>query len=104
MPESGAVYQPTTVGYAYDTRDGGGFGIRSGFSRIMSRHKFSTRSWLEWVLLSVAAAAFVAGLTTMLVNIVSADGETNHPQKVYYRSKIFVSLPWGILKSFIAIT
>ena len=82
MPESGAVYQPTTVGYAYDTRDGVGLGIRSGFSRIMSRHKFSTRQWLEWVLVSVAAAVFVAGLTTMLLNLVSADDEANSPQKV----------------------
>lgn len=81
MPESGAVYQPTTVGYSYDTRDGGGFGIRRNFSRIMSRHKFSTRNWLEWVLFSVALAAFIAGLTTMLVNLVSADNEES-PQKV----------------------
>ncbi|OXU24003.1 hypothetical protein TSAR_006269 [Trichomalopsis sarcophagae] len=82
MPESGAVYQPTTVGYAYDTRDGSRLGIRSSFSRIMSRHKFSTRNWLEWVLFSVAVAAFIAGLTTMLVNLVSADDQASTPKKI----------------------
>jgi hypothetical protein len=82
MPESGAVYQPTTVGYAYDTRDGSRFGIGSSFSRIMSRHKFNTKSWLEWILFSVAVAAFIAGLTTMLVNLVSPDSEMNTQQKV----------------------
>lgn len=86
MPESGAVYQPTTVGYAYDTRDGSGLGIRSSFSRIMSRHKFSTRNWLEWVLFSVAVAAFIAGLTTMLVNLVSADDQASTPKKVSIQS------------------
>ncbi|KAL7293896.1 hypothetical protein TKK_0012627 [Trichogramma kaykai] len=79
MPESGAVYQPTTVGYSYDTRDGG-LGIRRSFSRIMARHKFSTRSWLEWVLFTVALAAFTAGLTMMLVNVFHSGEEV--PQKV----------------------
>lgn len=78
MPESSAVYQPTTVGYAYDngrdTRGSGG--IRSGFSRIISRHKLSSRKWLEWVLLSVSFCVFVAGLAVMIVNLVSADDIT----------------------------
>lgn len=78
MPESGAVYQPTTVGYSYDTRDGG---IRRSFSRIMSRHKFSTRNWLEWVLLTVGIAAIIAGFTTMIINLTS-DGETDAPKPV----------------------
>lgn len=84
MPESGAVYQPTTVGYAYDTRDGSSrlSGVRSNFSRIMSRHKFSTRNYLEWVLFTVAVTAFVAGLTTVLVNLVTSDVESSTPQKV----------------------
>lgn len=76
MPDSGAVYQPTTVGYTYDTGGngaGGGGGLRSGFWRIISRHKLSSRRWLEWVLFSVALSFFVAGLTTMLVNLVSDD-------------------------------
>ncbi|XP_011330436.1 uncharacterized protein LOC105275353 isoform X2 [Ooceraea biroi] len=75
MPDSGAVYQPTTVGYTYDSGGdgtGGGGGLRHGFWRVMSRHKLSSRKWLEWVLLSVALCFFVAGLTTMLVNLVSA--------------------------------
>ncbi|XP_014209451.1 uncharacterized protein LOC106640081 isoform X1 [Copidosoma floridanum] len=80
MPESGAVYQPTTVGYSYDTRDGSGFGIRNNFSRIISRHKFSTRNWLEWVLFSVAITAFVAGLTAILVNLVSSSNESTPPK------------------------
>ena len=76
MPESSAVYQPTTVGYAYDNgRDlpRGPGGLRNGFSRIISRHKISSRKWLEWVLLSVSFCVFVAGLTVMLVNLVSED-------------------------------
>ncbi|KAG7202449.1 hypothetical protein KM043_018748 [Ampulex compressa] len=76
MPASGAVYQPTTVGYTYDSGGdgpGGGGGLRNGFWRIISRHKISSRKWLEWVLLSVALSFFVAGLTTMLVSLVSAD-------------------------------
>ncbi|XP_072754162.1 uncharacterized protein [Anoplolepis gracilipes] len=81
MPDSGAVYQPTTVGYTYDsggdgTGGGGGSGLRHGFWRIMSRHKLSSRKWLEWMLLSVALCFFVAGLTTMLVSLVSADGSS----------------------------
>ncbi|KAH0953567.1 hypothetical protein HN011_011294 [Eciton burchellii] len=75
MPDSGAVYQPTTVGYTYDSGGdgtGGGGGLRHGFWRVMSRHKLSSRKWLEWVLLSVALCFFVAGLTMMLVNLVSA--------------------------------
>ncbi|GAB1868007.1 hypothetical protein CAJAP_09086 [Camponotus japonicus] len=81
MPDSGAVYQPTTVGYTYDsggdgTGGGGGGGLRHGFWRIMSRHKLSSRKWLEWVLLSVALCFFVAGLTTMLVSLVCADSSS----------------------------
>ena len=78
MPESSAVYQPTTVGYAYDngrdTRGSGG--LRTGFTRIISRHKLSSRKWLEWVLLSVSFCVFVAGLAVMIVNLVSADDLT----------------------------
>ncbi|XP_070151559.1 uncharacterized protein [Polyergus mexicanus] len=81
MPDSGAVYQPTTVGYTYDsggdgTGGGGGGGLRHGFWRIMSRHKLSSRKWLEWMLLSVALCFFVAGFTTMLVSLVSTDGSS----------------------------
>ncbi|XP_015108383.1 uncharacterized protein LOC107035476 isoform X2 [Diachasma alloeum] len=79
MPDSEAVYQPTTVGYTYETGGdshevGGGSGLRNGFSRIMFRHKVSTRKWLEWVLLSVALCATVAGFTTLVVNLVASDG------------------------------
>ncbi|XP_063976938.1 uncharacterized protein LOC135162419 isoform X2 [Diachasmimorpha longicaudata] len=79
MPDSEAVYQPTTVGYTYETGGdshevGGGAGLRNGFSRIMFRHKVSMRKWLEWVLLSVAICATVAGLTTLVVNLVACDG------------------------------
>ncbi|KMQ95920.1 hypothetical protein RF55_3834 [Lasius niger] len=84
MPDSGAVYQPTTVGYTYDSGGdgtggggGGGGGLRHGFWRIMSRHKLSSRKWLEWMLLSVALCFFVAGLTTMLVSLVAADGSSS---------------------------
>lgn len=85
MPDSGAVYQPTTVGYMYDNRGdstGGSGRLRHGLWRIMSRHKLSSRKWLEWVLLSVALCFFVAGLTTMLVSLISADDstQTNAPQ------------------------
>ncbi|XP_076622277.1 uncharacterized protein LOC143342367 isoform X2 [Colletes latitarsis] len=76
MPDSGAVYQPTTVGYTYDSGGdgaGGGGGLRSGFWRIISRHKLSSRKWFESVLLSVAVSFFIAGLTTMLVSLVSDD-------------------------------
>ncbi|XP_012217378.1 uncharacterized protein [Linepithema humile] len=87
MPDSGAVYQPTTVGYMYDSRGdstGGSGRLRHGFWRIMSRHKLSSRKWLEWVLLSVALCFFVAGLTTMLVSLISADDstQTNHAPQV----------------------
>ncbi|XP_029035310.1 uncharacterized protein LOC114872365 isoform X2 [Osmia bicornis bicornis] len=74
MPDSGAVYQPTTVGYTYDSGGdgaGGSGGLRNGFWRIISRHKLSSRRWFEWVLLSVAVSFFVAGLTTMLVSFIS---------------------------------
>ncbi|XP_012144019.1 uncharacterized protein LOC100881649 isoform X2 [Megachile rotundata] len=83
MPDSGAVYQPTTVGYTYDSGGdgtGGGGGLRSGFWRIISRHKLSSRKWFEWVLLSVALSFFIAGLTTMLVSFVSDD--TSQEKKV----------------------
>ncbi|KYQ47173.1 hypothetical protein ALC60_13805 [Trachymyrmex zeteki] len=85
MPDSGAVYQPTTVGYTYDSGGdgsgggggGGAAGLRHGFWRIVSRHKLNSRKWLEWTLLSVALCFFVAGLTTMLVNLVSAEEESS---------------------------
>jgi len=81
MPDSGAVYQPTTVGYTYDSGGdgsgggggGGAAGLRHGFWRIVSRHKLNSRKWLEWTLLSVALCFFIAGLTTMLVNLVSTE-------------------------------
>lgn len=83
MPDSGAVYQPTTVGYTYDSGGegaGGGGGLRSGFWRIISRHKLSSRKWFEWAQLSVAVCFFVAGLTTILVSLVST-GETSLEEK-----------------------
>ncbi|XP_031846230.1 uncharacterized protein LOC116432899 isoform X2 [Nomia melanderi] len=76
MPDSGAVYQPTTVGYTYDSGGdgaGGGGGLRSSFWRVISRHKLSSRKWFEWVLLSVALSFTAAGLTTMLIRLVSDD-------------------------------
>lgn len=76
MPDSGAVYQPTTVGYTYDSGGdgaGGGGGLRTGFWRIIARHKLSSRKWFEWVLFSVALSFFIAGLATMLVSLVSDD-------------------------------
>ncbi|XP_018046022.1 PREDICTED: uncharacterized protein LOC108685641 isoform X2 [Atta colombica] len=81
MPDSEAVYQPTTVGYTYDSGGdgsgggggGGAAGLRHGFWRIVSRHKLNSRKWLEWTLLSVALCFFIAGLTTMLVNLVSTE-------------------------------
>lgn len=84
MPESEAVYQPTTVGYTYDA--GGdanepGNGIRNGFSRIIFRHKVSTRKWAEWVLLSVALCASVAGLATLLVNLMAAGDDSASDSK-----------------------
>ncbi|XP_011862522.1 PREDICTED: uncharacterized protein LOC105559082 isoform X2 [Vollenhovia emeryi] len=85
MPDSGAVYQPTTVGYTYDSGGdgsgggggggGGAAGLRHGFWRVVARHKLSSRKWLEWTLLSVALCFFVAGLTTMLVSLVSAEDD-----------------------------
>lgn len=89
MPDSGAVYQPTTVGYTYDSGgDGTGSagGIRSGFWRIASRHKISSRKWLEWTLLSVGVSFFVVGLTTMLVNLVSSDGTNQRTTEVKQES------------------
>lgn len=84
MPDSGAVYQPTTVGYTYDSggdgTGGGGNGLRHGFWRIMSRHKLSSRKWLEWVLLSVGLCFFVGGLATILVNFVCTPSRTNMPE------------------------
>lgn len=78
MPESSAVYQPTTVGYAYDNgRDPRiTSGLRSSFSRLFSRHKFSSRKWLEWLLLSVSFCIFVAGLTELIVHLASDDDST----------------------------
>ncbi|XP_032689098.1 uncharacterized protein LOC116852648 isoform X2 [Odontomachus brunneus] len=84
MPDSGAVYQPTTVGYTYDSggdgTGGGGGGLRHGFWRIMSRHKLSSRKWLEWVLLSVGLCFFVGGLATILVSFVCTPSRTNVPE------------------------
>ncbi|XP_014477719.1 PREDICTED: uncharacterized protein LOC106746062 isoform X1 [Dinoponera quadriceps] len=84
MPDSGAVYQPTTVGYTYDSggdgTGGGGGGLRHGFWRIMSRHKLSSRKWLEWVLLSVGLCFFVGGLATILVSFVCTPSRTNMPE------------------------
>lgn len=91
MPESGAVYQPTTVGYAYDSAGdgtgigigaggppgglpGGRSGIRSGLFRIMSRHNISARKWIEWLLPLVAVLFFVSGLVTIFVNLAFANG------------------------------
>ncbi|XP_003249361.1 uncharacterized protein LOC100577325 isoform X2 [Apis mellifera] len=85
MPDSGAVYQPTTVGYTYDSGGdgaGGGGSLRSGFWRIISRHKLSSRKWFEWVLLSIALSFFIAGLTTMLVSFVSDDTSQENKIKV----------------------
>lgn len=80
MPESSAVYQPTTVGYAYDNgRDPRiTSGLRNSFSRLFSRHKFSSRKWLEWLLLSVSFCIFVAGLTELIVNLASDDDSTKN--------------------------
>lgn len=85
MPDSGAVYQPTTVGYTYDSGGDGAGGVgslRSGFWRIISRHKLSSRKWFEWVLLSIALSFFIAGLTTMLVSFVSDDTSQENKIKV----------------------
>lgn len=90
MPDSGAVYQPTTVGYTYDSGGdgaGGSGGLRNGFWRIISRHKLSSRRWFEWVLVSVAVSFFVAGLTTMLVSLIS-DG-TSQESKIQVTLKLF---------------
>ncbi|XP_012246339.1 uncharacterized protein LOC100743236 isoform X2 [Bombus impatiens] len=89
MPDSGAVYQPTTVGYTYDSGgDGavGGSSLRSGFWRVISRHKLSSRKWFEWVLLSVALSFFIAGLTMMLVSFVSDD--TSQENKIEIIRKV----------------
>lgn len=85
MTDSGAVYQPTTVGYTYDTGgDGtiGGSGLRNGFLRIVSRRKISLKQWFEWVLLSVALCVFVAGLTMILVNLISDKPVQNTSEEV----------------------
>ncbi|XP_044583854.1 uncharacterized protein LOC123264590 isoform X2 [Cotesia glomerata] len=95
MPDSAAVYRPTTVGYSYEANGdgnesgvgvGGGVGIRNGFSRIIFRHKVSTRKWLQWVLLSVALCATLAGLTTMMVNVI-ASGSSRPSEVVQDNSK-----------------
>lgn len=94
MPDSDAVYQPTTVGYTYEHGGDGGdvngaARIRSGFSRIIYRNKVSTRKWLEWVLLSVALCATVAGLATTLVNLLTSgnDPVVATGNQVYYQTK-----------------
>ncbi|XP_012284168.1 uncharacterized protein LOC105701733 isoform X2 [Orussus abietinus] len=75
MPDSEAVYQPTTVGYSYDT-SGDGTRERSrlgaGFLNIMSRHKISASKWCEWVLLSVTLAALLTGFVTMMIFLTSS--------------------------------
>lgn len=89
MPDSGAVYQPTTVGYTYDSGgDGTGSagGIRSGFWRIASRHKISSRKWLERTLLSVGLSFFVVALTTMLVGLISRDDTNQRTTEVKQES------------------
>ncbi|XP_043248339.1 uncharacterized protein LOC122395087 isoform X1 [Colletes gigas] len=94
MPDSGAVYQPTTVGYTYDSGGdgaGGGGGLRSGFWRIISRHKLSSRKWFESVLLSVAVSFFIAGLTTMLVSLVSED--TSQENKIEIKTNFPPTTP-----------
>ena len=102
MPESEAVYQPTTVGYTYDA--GGdandtGNGIRNGFSRIIFRHKVSTRKWAEWVLLSVAICASVAGLTTLLVNLMAvADNSNNSVTPQVSKSAADINVIFLVLK------
>lgn len=85
MPDSGAVYQPTTVGYTYDSGGdgaGGGGGLRSSFWRVISRHKLSSRKWFEWVLLSVALSFTAAGLTAMLIRLVSDDTSEENKTEV----------------------
>lgn len=80
MPDSGAVYQPTTVGYTYEnTGDGtrSGDGFRHGFWRIMSRHKLSSRRWFEWMMVSVAFCFIFAGLVTLLVIFTTGNDETD---------------------------
>ncbi|XP_020293824.1 uncharacterized protein LOC109859713 isoform X2 [Pseudomyrmex gracilis] len=80
MPDSGAVYQPTTVGYTYEnTGDGtrSGDGFRHGFWRIMSRHKLSSRRWFEWMMVSVAFCFIFAGLVTLLVVFTTGNDETD---------------------------
>lgn len=68
MPDSGAVYQPTTVGYSYDTGVGGFLGVGS-----VSRHKVSIKKWLEWALLSAAVSIFAAGLLVTIIDLASID-------------------------------
>ncbi|XP_035721910.1 uncharacterized protein LOC118441514 isoform X1 [Vespa mandarinia] len=95
MPDSGAVYQPTTVGYTYDSGgDGTGSagGIRSGFWRIASRHKINSRKWLEWTLVSVGLSFFVVGLTTMLVSLVSSDDINQRTTEVKQESSTHSTL------------
>ncbi|XP_046428334.1 uncharacterized protein LOC124183649 isoform X2 [Neodiprion fabricii] len=73
MPDNGAVYQPTTVGYSYDTGVDGFLGVGS-----VTRHKLGLRKWLEWVSLSTAVPLISAGLIFLIVALVSS--ESTGPQ------------------------
>lgn len=80
MPDSGAVYQPTTVGYTYENGGDGARssdGFRHGFWRIVSRHKISSRRWFEWMMVSVAFCFIFAGLVTLLVVFTTRNDETD---------------------------
>ncbi|XP_046747613.1 uncharacterized protein LOC124412010 [Diprion similis] len=68
MPDNGAVYQPTTVGYSYDTGVDGFLGVGS-----VTRHKLGLRKWLEWVSLSTAVPLTAAGLIFIIVALASGD-------------------------------
>ncbi|XP_012252439.2 uncharacterized protein LOC105683989 isoform X2 [Athalia rosae] len=77
MPDNGAVYQPTTVGYSYDTGVGGFLGIAS-----ISRHKFNVRKWLEWAIASVGLALCAAGLLMSVTYLASGSQSINDPESV----------------------
>ncbi|XP_043524394.1 uncharacterized protein LOC122536251 isoform X2 [Frieseomelitta varia] len=84
MPDSGAVYQPTTVGYTYDSGGdgtGGSNNLRGCFWRIISRHKLSSRNWLEWILVSAVLSFIIAGIT-MITTDPSRETKINITQKV----------------------
>lgn len=79
MPDSGAVYQPTTVGYSYDTGVRGFLGVGS-----VSRHKFSVKKWLEWALLSAAVSIFAAGLLVTIIDLASIDYSSPKADQVLF--------------------